>query len=164
MARRRLVDGARPGSADGWHPVDDVVMGGRSRSRVEPGDGVLAFAGHVSLENGGGFASVRTEARNWGAAGAVTFVLRVRGDGRRYKLALRTGEAFDGLQYQAAFQPGSDWSEIAVPVAAFVATFRGRAVAGAPALDPAQVRTLGLVVGERQAGEFRLEVASIDVE
>lgn len=43
-----------------WYIVDDVVMGGRSSGTFtlnEDGHGV--FAGNVSLENNGGFSSVR---------------------------------------------------------------------------------------------------------
>lgn len=44
-----------------WTVVDDRVMGGVSRSRIEDsGDGTLRFAGVMSLANNGGFASVRT--------------------------------------------------------------------------------------------------------
>lgn len=149
-----------------WRAVDDVVMGGVSASgfaQAEPG--VARFAGTVSLERGGGFASVRTAPRDWDTAGATAFVLRVRGDGRTYKFTLRTGDAFDGLQYQARFAPpAGEWTEVRLPVAAFAPTFRGRTVPGAPALDPARIRALGLMISDRQAGPFELLVDRIGVE
>ena len=149
-----------------WRPVDDVVMGGVSRSAFEAaGPGVARFAGTVSLEFGGGFASVRTPPRDWDTAGATAFVLRVRGDGRTYKFTLRTGDAFDGIQYQARFTPpAGEWSEQRLPVASFVPTFRGRTVPGAPPLDPARIRSLGLMISDKQAGPFELLVDSIGVE
>lgn len=36
-------------------------------------------------------------------AGATGIVLRVRGDGKRYRVNLRTNATFDGVQYQAGF-------------------------------------------------------------
>ena len=149
-----------------WRPVDDVVMGGVSRSAFEAAaPGVARFAGTVSLEFGGGFASVRTPPRDWDTAGATAFVLRVRGDGRTYKFTLRTGDGFDGIQYQARFAPpAGEWTMLRLPVAEFAPTFRGRRVPFAPALDPARVRALGLMISDKQAGPFELLVDRIGVE
>jgi len=149
-----------------WRPVDDVVMGGVSRSSFgAAGSGVARFSGTVSLENSGGFASVRTPPREWDTAGTTAFVLRVRGDGHTYKFTLRTGDGFDGIQYQARFAPpAGEWTEVRLPADSFVPTFRGRTVPAAPALDPARVRALGLMISDRQAGPFELLVDSIGVE
>ena len=161
-----LLDFDDPLEVAAWRPVDDVVMGGVSSSGfaiAEPG--IARFSGRVSLENSGGFASVRTPPPDWQTAGAAAFVLRVRGDGKQYKFTLRTGDGFDGIQYQARFQaPPGEWTEIRLPVAAFVASFRGRTVPFAAALDPARVRVLGLMTSERQAGEFELLIDRIGVE
>ena len=122
-----------------WHPIDDVVMGGVSHSALQPySRGVACFGGVVSLERGGGFASVRTEPRKWRTAGAQSFVVRCRGDGRRYKFTLRTDDGLDGAQYQSRFQPPrGEWAEVALPITSFEASFRGRPVAGAgPLVGP----------------------------
>ena len=134
-----LLDFDDAAEAAAWYAVDDVVMGGVSRSGFDLSEpGIARFSGRVSLENGGGFASVRTPPRDWDAAGATAFVLRVRGDGRSYKLTVRTGDGFDGVQYQARFAPpAGEWTEVRLPVASFVPTFRGRALAGVPPLDSA---------------------------
>jgi monofunctional biosynthetic peptidoglycan transglycosylase len=149
-----------------WRPVDDVVMGGVSRSAFDVAErGVARFSGHVSLENFGGFASVRTPPRDWDTAGATAFVLRARGDGKQYKFTLRTGDGFDGIQYQARFQPpAGEWAEVRLPVESFVATFRGRKVPFAPRLDPAKVRALGLMISDKQAGPFELLIDRVGVE
>jgi NADH dehydrogenase [ubiquinone] 1 alpha subcomplex assembly factor 1 len=161
-----LLDFDDPADAALWRPVDDVVMGGVSRSAFEQaGPGVARFHGHVSLDNFGGFASVRTPPREWGTAGATGFVLRVRGDGRTYKFTLRTGDGFDGIQYQQRFTAADGtWSDVRLPVGGFVATFRGRKVPFAPALDPAKVRALGLMISDKQAGPFELHVDRIAIE
>ena len=113
----------------------------------------------MSLAQGGGFASVRSAPQDLGAPGAGAYALDVRGDGKRYKLALRTDDAFDGISYQATFvAPADEFTTIRLPVSAFVATFRGRAFASAPPLDPAQVRQVGLVIADGQAGPFELQL------
>jgi NADH dehydrogenase [ubiquinone] 1 alpha subcomplex assembly factor 1 len=160
----RLVDFGRDDATTHWHPIDDAVMGGVSRSALQPySPGIASFSGVVSLQHGGGFASVRTEPRQWNTTGARALVVRCRGDGRQYKFTARTDDGFDGVQYQARFQPPrGEWAEVELPVASFVASFRGRPVAGAAPLDPAGIRQLGLMVSDRQAGPFELLLEWID--
>jgi NADH dehydrogenase [ubiquinone] 1 alpha subcomplex assembly factor 1 len=149
-----------------WMTVNDVVMGGLSRSALEQaGPGIARFRGVVSLENSGGFASVRTAPRGWNSSGACAFVLRVLGDGHAYKFTLRTDDGFDGVQYQSRFTPpAGEWQEARLAVASFAATFRGRIVPGSAPLDPDRVRALGLMISDRQAGPFELLVDWIGVE
>jgi hypothetical protein len=148
-----------------WMAVNDVVMGGVSHSAFEQAaPGIARFRGVVSLENSGGFASVRTAPRQWNSAGARAFALRVLGDGHAYKFTLRSDDRFDGVQYQFRFTPpAGEWYEARLPIASFAATFRGRHVPGSAPLDPARVRTLGLMISDRQAGPFDLLVDWIGV-
>jgi hypothetical protein len=157
------LDFSLPVSVRGWRAIDDAVMGGVSASRLrhDPA-GHAVFEGVVSLENGGGFASVRCEPGSFGAAGIGGYVLAVRGDGKRYKLNLRTDDAIDGINYQQAFTaPAGEWTEICLPCAGFRPVFRGRDVPGAPAFDPARTRQIGLVIADRQAGPFALAIRFI---
>ena len=158
-----LIDFRFPGQTAHWRAVDDRVMGGVSRSRFEETEeGTAAFRGEVSLENGGGFASVRCDftPRNLGFWRGLA--LRVRGDGRAYKLRLRDHVAAGGADYQARFGtvPGA-WITVRLPFESFAPTSRGKPVPGAGPLDLASVTTIGLLVSEQQAGCFELELGWI---
>jgi len=149
-----------------WSAIDDRVMGGVSRSRLlhDPA-GHAAFEGVVSLEHNGGFASVRSGPMDLGVPAAITYVLEVCGDGKRYKLNLSTDDTFDGVNYQVVFEPpAGTWTSVRLPLSGFRPTFRGRSVPGAPTLDPARVRQIGLMIADRQAGRFALALRSIRVE
>ena len=146
-----------------WSAVDDRVMGGvsQSRMRYDPA-GYGVFEGVVSLENSGGFASVRSRAPHVAPAAAAQYLIEVCGDGKRYKLSLRMSERFDAVSYQAAFEPPpGSWSRLQIPVSAFDATFRGRRVQDAPTLDPASVVQLSLMIADGQTGPFRLAIRSL---
>jgi hypothetical protein len=146
-----------------WVAVDDRVMGGVSRSMLRHDQaGHAVFEGEVSLERNGGFASVRSSPGARGKAGALVCVIEVRGGSKQYKLSLLTDDGFDSLNYQAGFAPeGRDWQTIRLPLTAFRASFRGREVAGAPALDPSRIRQVGLMIAARQAGPFALDIRCI---
>jgi len=141
-------------------------MGGVSSSRLrhDPA-GHAVFEGEVSLQHGGGFASVRSAALPLGAPLAQACVIEVFGDGKRYKFNLRTDDAFDGVNYQAAFEPpAGTWTVLRLPLDAFVPTFRGRRMTDAAPLDPARLRQVGLMIADRQVGRFALAVRSITLQ
>ena len=58
---------------------------------------------------------------------------------------------------------GGGWQILQLPLANFRATFRGREVPGAPALDPACIRQVGLMIAERQSGAFALAIRRISL-
>jgi NADH dehydrogenase [ubiquinone] 1 alpha subcomplex assembly factor 1 len=156
-----LVDFARAPGA--WSVVNDGVMGGVSSGTIGvTADGVGVFAGRLSLENNGGFASVRTDLPGSDLAGLAGLALRVRGDGREYQVRLHTDGRFDGIAYAATFRTEPDrWLTVVLPFDAFVPTYRGYTPRNAPPLDPAAVRQLGLLIGDKRDGPFRLEIERI---
>jgi len=158
-----VLDFSRATAVEGWGAIDDRVMGGVSQSALaHHPDGYAVFAGAVSLDNGGGFASVRHPGLRLGDALTVAYRLHVRGDGKRYKLNLRMDGDFDGLNHQAAFQPPAGrWVDIALPLGMFSPRLRGRAVPNAPALKPALVCQVGWMIGDGQAGPFNLDIKSL---
>lgn len=160
-----LFDFSDPAIVNDWAPIDDRVMGGISRStlRHDPA-GYAAFEGTVSLERNGGFASVRSSPAARGLPGASACVIEMHGDNKQFKLSLLTDDGFDSLNYQASFTPsGTDWQTLRLPLATFRASFRGRQVSGAPALDPARIRQVGLMIAARQAGPFALDIKRISL-
>jgi hypothetical protein len=152
---------AASGSAE-WQVVNDEVMGGTSRSQFTVANGVAVFSGVVSLENNGGFASVRSVPTRRDLTGCDAFQLRVRGDGRRYKFTARTAGSFDAPLYQAVFATkAGEWEEHRLSMPEFVPTFRGRVLYGEPPLELANVISVGFLISEKQAGPFRIEIAWI---
>jgi monofunctional biosynthetic peptidoglycan transglycosylase len=145
-----------------WSNIDDTVMGGVSSSRMRVQEGSAVFEGEVSLENNGGFASVRSGRITRELSGYEGVRLRVKGDGKKYQFRIRTTTAYDGPSYQATFQAEKGaWVEIDLPFAGFAAAFRGRPLPDYPALDPEKIATMGFLIAEKQAGPFHLEIGWI---
>jgi len=154
---------SQPTAVQGWGAIDDRVMGGVSQSTLaHHPDGYAVFAGAVSLDKGGGFVSVRHPGLRLGDALTVAYRLRVRGDGKRYKLNLRMDGDFDGVNHQATFQPPAGrWVDIVLPLSTFSAKLRGRPATDAPTLRPELVCQVGWMVGDGQAGVFCLGIKSL---
>lgn len=150
-------------SFEPWTPIGDVIMGGVSESAFTPSPGRGArFHGTLLPGASGGFASVRSPLGEFDCGADAGIEILARGDGRRYKLSLRTARAPDGIQYQASFAASAEeWARVRIPFAQFQPVFRGRPVPDAPPLDHRQIVSLGFVVADGQAGSFLLEIEKI---
>ncbi|WP_197440971.1 CIA30 family protein [Thalassoglobus neptunius] len=147
-----------------WQTVNDGVMGGRSVGQFKiTEDNTMQFFGTLSLENNGGFASVRTRATNLNLTEGEELILRVRGDGRRYSMNLYVPRRRVAFSYRASFETKKDeWTEIRLPLDDFVATSFGRVVKNQK-LDPTEVNGLGILLGDKKAGPFKLGVEWVKV-
>ena len=145
----------------GWQTVLDGVMGGLSTGRIEAGSGgTMKFSGELSLENNGGFSQIRTSVPEGLLAGAQGILLRVKGDGRTYQCDLRSSRLrLMAGAYQSTFPSvAGEWTEIELPLEAFVANSFGRRVRNAPELDPATIESVGITLADKKEGAFAIEV------
>lgn len=151
-------------AAKQWQSVNDGVMGGRSDGRFKINDDKkMEFYGKLSLQNNGGFASVRTRPTKLDLKKGDSLVVRVRGDGREYNFNLYIPKPLIAFSYRAEFKTKKDeWIEVELPLEKFVATSFGRVVQNQP-LEPTEVSGLGILLGDKKAGPFKLEVEWIKV-
>jgi len=157
-----LFDFSAPEAVRRFAAIDDRVMGGVSQSTLRSEGGVAVFEGVLSTEHGGGFASVRSAPAPLDLSRYAGLELRVRGDGRAYRLRIRTDAEFDGIPYQAAFATSpAVWTTVCLPFEDFRATRRGHPRPDAPPLDTSSVTSFGLMVADTQVGAFRLELESL---
>lgn len=165
MSERILFAFDSPDSGARWFPVNDTVMGGVSSSACRISESsTLEFAGTVSLENNGGFASVRVQMGAVDLSGSEELRLRVRGDGKRYTLSVQTDYRIPAGAYYLNFETeAGQWQEIHAPWSSFRARSFGRPIPTAPPLNSGNVRGMGLMISDKQAGPFRIEVDWIKV-
>ncbi len=163
---RTLIEFLDKTSEPRWVAVNDGVMGGRSSGRPTISGGSLKFSGTLSLENNGGFSSVRTVDYAVNLSSTDAIVLRVRGDGRRYQLRLATDAQYRGIivSYAAEFAPpAGKWTQVRLGLDSLQPSVRGTSLSGPP-FDPSQVRQIGILIGDKQEGPFSLAIDWIGVE
>jgi len=165
-ALRPVLDFAAPEAAQGWQAVNDGVMGGVSdgRFRITP-DKTLEFFGTLSLENNGGFASVRTKPADLDLKAGDTIAVRVKGDGREYVLNIYTKSRRRAFSYRAPLRTTrNEWTEVRVPLEDFIPTAFGRRVQGMGPVEPSQINGLGFMLADKKPGKFELQVEWVKVE
>lgn len=162
---RELFDFDGQQALSKWQIVNDGVMGGRSSSRVARGaDASMKFSGVLSLANNGGFASTRSRGSDLGLKRGDTIVLKVKGDGRKYTFNAYVPRRRMAFSYRVEFMTRKDqWMEVRIPLDQLVATSFGRIVRGA-SLDPTEVNSVGILLGDKKPGAFEILIQSIEVE
>jgi len=149
------------GAEPSWYTVDDNVMGGISNSSViiDTEAHSLSFTGAVSLENNGGFVSTRSQWTGNDLSAFDGIALRVRGDGNTYRLRILTEETGSAVAYTGFFATeAGTWQEVYIPFSELVPLYRGFVVTAAGPIDPQFIRSFGLMLSDKQQGEFSLDV------
>jgi monofunctional biosynthetic peptidoglycan transglycosylase len=164
--RHVMFDFKAESTTPGWAVVNDDVMGGVSTSTfLTAKEGHAVFKGNLSLDNNGGFASVRTISTLPRIEDADTFVVRVKGDGRTYRLTAKMSDDWNSPMYHAPFSTSAEeWQEIELGLSAFKASFRGRPLPDEPPLDLSRIKSIGLMLADKQPGSFKLEIQSISTK
>lgn len=143
-----------------WNSVNDGVMGGVSTGRIETAEGLLIFRGELSLDNGGGFASIRRPVLS-DLTSADRVRLQLRGDGREYQFRIRLDRRFDGVAWRAKLPTDGRWQTLTLRLDDFAPVYRGRPVPDAGPVIPGRIRQIGFMLADKTAGPFQLEVRSI---
>ena len=154
-----------PAALESWRTVDDVVMGGRSRSiinRVEDsGPYRLRFEGEVSLENNGGFCSARNQGR-WDLSRFDELIWRVRGTKRPFLATLRCAGIPDGASFRHRLEPNPDaWSDCVLRFDDFHLFRRGNQLSPDARVDRSNITSFGILLADKTRGSFVLELADI---
>ena len=144
-----------------WNIVNDTVMGGRSSSRWSKNSSALSFEGFLSLENNGGFASVRHDLNNINLSSTEGIFIKVKGDGRKYQFRIRS-QASRWANYSQEFKTKKDTVQsFFLPYKDFKPSWRGRSVRNVPTLTGKDVRGIGFLLGDKVQGKFKLEILNI---
>jgi monofunctional biosynthetic peptidoglycan transglycosylase len=146
-------------SSENWNSVDDDVMGGVSSSAGQILDtGALLFSGTMSLDNNGGFSSIRSPWNPIDLSGKDGLLIRVLGDGKIYRLRIRTTETGSQVAYNSFFETSQgEWSTVYIPFNTMVPSRFGFRVQTGE-LNPGAISSFGFMLSDKQEGEFSLQV------
>jgi len=150
------------GHIDTWQPLNDDVMGGRSSGEVTVAADYLRFAGEVSLENNGGFASVRSPFSAFKLGSYTHLEVRYRCGGQSFAFVLDVTSGY-GRTYWKAPMPtcSGEWRTDRIQLSAFQAYRIGQRLpaGGAPSVDELNaMRRLGFITQNKAAGPYTLDI------
>jgi len=157
-------DGVMGGNSKGdWKVVNDGVMGGVSKGGMSDMGNVMLFEGYLSLENNGGFSSVQVKPDPILDLGEYDGIaLRVKGDGRTYKLWLESDARYYymPISWMAEFATTKDqWTEVMVNFDELEPSHWGKNLSGSGVrFNKSSVEKVGVILADKIQGPFRMEI------
>ena len=146
-----------------WQVIDDGVMGGRSQGNFAINEeGNAVFEGTVSLDNYGGFSSVRHRLLEKDISKYTKVLLRIKGDGKKYQFRIKEKRR-DYYSYITTFQTTNKWQTITLEMHQMYPAFRGRTL-NMDNLKPNKIEEIAILIGNKKAEKFRLEIDSISLQ
>jgi NADH dehydrogenase [ubiquinone] 1 alpha subcomplex assembly factor 1 len=146
-----------------WIIIDDVVMGGESFSTFKLNeDGFGVFEGSVSLDNNGGFSSVRYRFQKTELQQFTSIVVKLRGDGKEYQLRIKSNYS-DYYSYIMPFSTSGEWQEIKIPLKDMYPSWRGRRL-NQPNFSEDFINEITFLIGNKKNENFKLLIDKIELK
>jgi len=149
-------------SISNWIVVDDVVMGGKSNGNFQlnkGGKGV--FSGKISLDNNGGFSSVRYGFNKLNIEKFKSIVLKIKGDGKNYQFRIKH-KSSDYASYITSFSSSGEWQEIEIPLNSMYPSFRGRKL-DEPNFQHKSIEEVTFLIANKKNEEFIILIDKIEL-
>jgi|GEM_PF-361751 len=145
-----------------WTTVNDTVMGGRSDAKLEKGpNGELVWTGNLSLENNGGFVSIRSQkARDWSAFDGVE--VAVEGGGHDVQVSLQRTDLWMRAGGYRAMVPTAKKgvTRVVIPFTAFQLKRFGRSIQGPPVTTGLKnLGQIGILIADKRPGPFKVTLS-----
>jgi NADH dehydrogenase [ubiquinone] 1 alpha subcomplex assembly factor 1 len=145
--------------------LTDNVMGGLSKSEISYNSNSLLLKGDISLENFGGFSSIRSKFSKIDLSSYTGVKIKFKSTNQRFALTLENSQNWTKPNYKNEFFAKKDgqWHIATLYFKDFSETLIGR-----PTGNKMQTETLknilrvGIITTMKQEGPFALEVDYID--
>lgn len=158
-----IFDFTTNANTSNWRVVDDVVMGGKSNGDFKLNkDGFGEYSGKISLENNGGFSSLRYRFKEKSIKGFSKVILKIKGDGKKYQFRIKK-DGNDSHSYISSFSTSGNWQTIEIELSEMYPAFRGR-VLDMENLSSDSIEEVAFLIGNKKEEDFRLYIDKISLE
>lgn len=155
------IDFGKNLQGNSWEVVNDGVMGGLSTSTLSLKENYLVFEGKTSLQNNGGFASIRSQNLSLQLANYKTVEIRYKTSSNRtfgLRLALYNRFYMPNLKYNFSSSKG-EWKTLEIPVTDFKVYRMGNLISDdVPIKKMKDVIRVGIIVADKKEGPFEIEI------
>lgn len=166
VAPEFMIDFGEKTGGLNWRVLSDNVMGGLSNGRIQFTENTIRFTGDVSLENNGGFCSIRSEWQNMDLSKFEKVKIRFRSKGQAFALTLEKDQRWYMPYFKKEFTTNSEeWQEVTMDLSEFEEYRIGRTTGSKASKDDlSKMLRMGIVSNSKKASEFELEIDYITFE
>lgn len=163
MTYTSIFDFNQQADIQDWMVVNDQVMGGKSSAIFNiNSEGFGEFSGKVSLENNGGFSSLRYRFDKIQVTDYTKICIKLLGDGKRLQFRIKS-KVSDEYSYISFFETSGAWETIEIPLKDMYPWFRGKQL-NQSNFSHDYIEEIGFLIGNKKAENFRLVIEKITLE
>jgi len=147
-------------SGDDWRVIVDGVMGGLSTGEKTLNKNSMIFSGSISLENNGGFSSLRAPMGTYDLSPYKTLEVRYRATGGVFTLMMETNRQFYFPYYALMLEStGEEWKTVKVNMSEVIEVKMGKPTGdNMTQKEMAEVIRIGFMKLDKKVGPFEIEV------
>jgi monofunctional biosynthetic peptidoglycan transglycosylase len=158
------IDFGKNKDGNNWNVVNDGVMGGLSKGSSTLTEDSILFTGEVSLDNNGGFSSLRSSFSNKDLASYKKVKIRYRSEGISLAMTLSLSRRWYVPNYKMSLEgTKGNWKTITLNLADFEKYRIGKPMG--ETLDQqaqAEIIRFGFITDEKKYGAFEFEIDYIE--
>ncbi|MFT5755283.1 MAG: NADH dehydrogenase [ubiquinone] 1 alpha subcomplex assembly factor 1 [Flavobacterium sp.] len=158
-----IYDFNKDSSKNDWRIIDDGVMGGESQGKFYiDTDGNGVFEGTISLENNGGFSSLRYQFDKINTKKDSKIKIRLKGDGKEYQFRIK--DKYNSYySYITTFKTSGEWQTVEIKLSDLYPSFRGRKL-DLPNFESDSFEEVVFLIGNKKNESFQLLLDKIELE
>jgi NADH dehydrogenase [ubiquinone] 1 alpha subcomplex assembly factor 1 len=148
-----------------WVLLSDNIMGGITKSKIEYTDNSVLLSGNISLDNYGGFSSIKTQYKSFDLSQFNAIKIKFKSTNQKFVFTLEDDQDWTQPNYINEFSSKKDetWEEATI----YFKDFK-EIIIGQPTGNIMKFRSLknivrlGIMTKEKKEGPFSLEVDYIE--
>lgn len=148
-----------------WVLLSDNIMGGVTKSKLEYTENSLVLSGTISLDNYGGFSSVKTRFKNYDLSEYKGLKIRCKSSGQSFAFTLEDSQNWTLPNYKGNFSntKENEWEWITLFFKDFKEYQIGEPTGNEwPTSNLKNIVRLGIITTEKKEGPFVIEIDRIE--
>jgi len=160
LATPSRIDFGQSKDGRSWQVVNDGVMGGLSQGNAQLTANSILFRGRVSLDNNGGFSSLRSTFSNKKLSNYKQVEIRYRSTGISLAMTLSVSRRWYVPNYKTSLSgTEGEWKTVTLPLKDFRKHYIGRPMDETLSREAQEnVIRLGFITDEKKYGPFEFEI------
>lgn len=143
-----------------WGAINDGVMGGLSKGVAYMTESTLGLTGSISLENNGGFSSLKSPYQSFDLSKIEKVKIRYRSKGQVVSVTIEDGKRFYEPYFKLKLkETKGEWKVLETNISSFKEYSLGRETSRKILREYlAKVKRIGFITNSKKEGEFDFEV------
>ena len=148
-----------------WVLLSDNIMGGVTKSKIEYTNNSVLLSGNISLDNYGGFSSIKTKYKSFDLSKYMGIKIKFKSTNQKFGFTLEDNQNWTQPNYKYEFSAKKDdtWEEVTIYFKDFKEIIIGEPTGNLmKSKSLKNIVRMGIMTSEKKEGSFTIEVDYIE--